>query len=496
MINQYNSSQAGLELTSDLAGEFPLYLYWPEDQSTLLYTDSITELLNDARVPKPLKVSNEGICFLLQSGVVPPPKTAYRDIYVLGIGDMAKVSSVGGKIEIKFSHEFPFLNANRLTEDEMQPDEGLILKMLADATINRIDKSKPIFLFHSAGKDSNSVALALAEAGWQDKVTLITHKSKGNADESEVSAKIAKKLGFRHQILHEIDYLQGEHKQAIKDYFINAPFPCTDNVTLAYPLYAYQLPELKGANIIDGGGNDSYMCTPPTKREKIAIPFAKLTTPFRVLRSYVNSESVVSPLLRTPAEWCGTGGMSYADTKRLVKGAINVQRYWETISKERKEMELFDFKTSILTPIVASELHIRKARNFSSSISGNLILPFMNQSVAEYFQNLPEEYLFDRVTLNNKLTLRNVLKKRIGLDSDAIGKMGWTYNSPKIVKKNLDFMLCEIDKCSLWSETKGIVVDRLKNNIGKDNWSSIMASKMIYRLFLLSGWYNSNRFLK
>ena len=75
-----------------------------------------------------------------------------------------------------------------------EPNENFILELLANATIERIDKNKPSFLFHSAGKDSNTIALSLAEAGWQNKVTLITHKSKGNADESEISSKIAKNL--------------------------------------------------------------------------------------------------------------------------------------------------------------------------------------------------------------------------------------------------------------------------------------------------------------
>ena len=75
MINCYVLNQDDLVLNCDLAGEFPLYLYWPQNKSTLLYSKSITGLLSDQRVPKPLKVSNEGISFLLQSGVVPPPKT-------------------------------------------------------------------------------------------------------------------------------------------------------------------------------------------------------------------------------------------------------------------------------------------------------------------------------------------------------------------------------------------------------------------------------------
>ena len=153
MINHYTPNQATLMLKSDLAGEFPLYLYWPQDQSILLYSTSILELLNDMRVLKPLRISSVGLSFLLQSGVVPPPKTAYQDIYILGVGDKAKVSMVNGRIDIEFSHVFPFSNANRLPVNEMQPDESLILQMLAESAIDRMDKTKPSFLFHSAGKD-------------------------------------------------------------------------------------------------------------------------------------------------------------------------------------------------------------------------------------------------------------------------------------------------------------------------------------------------------
>ena len=276
MIAEYKCNELSINICSDLASEFPVYIYWSADKQVLVYSTSITELFDDVRIPKPLKVLDEGISFLLQSGVVPLPKTAYQNIYILGIGDTARIATVSGKIEVTFKHEFPFMNTNQLPTDKIKPDTDLILQILAEATISRIDKSKPSFLFHSAGKDSNSIALALAEAGWQDRVTLITHKSIGMADESKISEKIAKQLGFKHQILHEVDQLQASHKQAIKEYFINAPLPCTDNVSLAYPLYVEQLPELKGSNIIDGGGNDCYMITPPTQRELRTISLSRL----------------------------------------------------------------------------------------------------------------------------------------------------------------------------------------------------------------------------
>lgn len=496
MITQHTPNQPGLVLESDLAGEFPLYLYWPQDQSTLLYSTSIFELLNDVRVPKPLKVSTEGLSFLLQSGVVPPPKTAYQDIYILGIGDKAKVASVNGKIDIQFSHDFPFLNAKRLQADEMQPDEDLILQMLAEATVSRIDTSNPSFLFHSAGKDSNSIALALAEAGWQDKVTLITHKSKGKKDESEISAKISKQLGFKHQVLHEVDQLQAEHKQAINDFFVNAPFPCTDNVTLAYPLYAHQLPELKGANIIDGGGNDSHMMTPPTTRELKVMPLSKLTHHARFMRYLVKSESLLSPLIRTPAEWCGMSGLSFADTKKILPDAMNVYPHWQNESQLRKDWDLFDFKTDMYSTRTISEVHIRKARNFADSINANMILPFANQHVAEYFAKMPEEHLFDRKTLKNKLILRKILKDRIGLDSDALGKMGWTYDSSTNVLKNWEWMLEEIERCVLWNQSGVMkVINRLKSLVQSNHKYEELSGRLIYRMYLISAWYNQNRYL-
>lgn len=497
MINQYLLNQPYIELKADLAGEFPLYIYWPKDKSILLYSKSVKELFNDRRVPKPLKINNDGISFLLQSGVVPPPKTAYEDIYIISIGDKAYVSSDEGKIDIKFTHKFPFLNANRLSPDEMQPDEDLILKMIAEATINRIDSSKPNFLFHSAGKDSNSIALALAEAGWQDKVTLITHKSKGQADESEISAKIAKKLGFKHQILYEVDKLKAEHKQEIENYFVNAPFPCIDTVSLAYPLYSYQAPELKGSNIIFGDGNDSHMISPPDKKQKMVLAYSQWTSKVSFMRGVVNSESKLNPIIRTSAEWFGMSGLSFKDSKRIFSASVSVYPYWEFESQLRKGWDIFDFKSDIYSTRAITERMIRKLFNFVEVNNSNIVLPFADQKIAEYFAKMPEQYLFDRKTLKNKIILRNILKERISLDSDALGKMGWTYDTSSIVMQNWDWMLQEMQKCTLWHHPGLVkVVNRLKGVMQSNHKYAVLSGRLIYRIYLLSAWYNHNKYLK
>lgn len=491
MINQYFIDQPKLLLESDVAGEFPLYIYWSKSNQILLYSTSIVALLNDSRVLKPLKLSIEGLSFLLQNGVVPPPKTAYQDIYILGIGDKAEVSTKGQQINVHFSHQFPFLNANRLIADETPPDEELILELLAEATISRIDSSKPVYLFHSAGKDSNSIALALAEAGWQSKVTLITQKSKGMADESEISRKIAKRLGFKHRILHEVDELKAEHKGLIEEFFSKSPFPSTDNVTLAYPLYLQQVPELREANIIDGGGNDSHMMLPPSPHDIRNFRIAKFSKYASSMRRYVNSESYLSFALRTPAEWCGMSGLSLADTLRIFPEALNVYSYWKNESKKQRMSDLVDYKTSILTPIVASEMHIRKARNFADAVGSNLILPFANKAVAEYFSKMPEKYLFDRKSNKNKLVLRKMLKDRIGLDSDALGKKGWTYDHISLVAKNFEYFASVASRPKLWNG-KGLndFIERIRRYGGKSDRASRVGYSVFYRVVLISYFCN------
>ena len=497
LVNQYKINDPRIILKSDLASEFPIYIYWSKELDIFLYSKSIKNLLNDNLVKKPLDICNKGLSFLLQSNVVPPPQTSYKDVYILGIGDQTNVCTIDNKIDVKFEKTFPFMNFNRLPPEEMKPDENLILEMLAEATLSRIDKSKPSFLFHSSGKDSNSIALALAEAGLQNRFTLITHKGEGLSDESEISKKIAKQLGFKHKIIHKVDELKIEHKQEIENYQNKVTLPSTDGVTLGYPLYAQQISELKNANIIDGGGNDSSMMVLPSARDLKFIAISKITHYASFLRNLVKSESLLSPLIRTPAEWCGMSGMSFSDTKKIFENAVNVFPYWKEITNSRKSWDIVDFNTSILAFNIASELHIRKVRIFADTYDSNLILPFANEKVATYFAKMPEKYLFDRKKLKNKLILRKILKNKIGLDSDALGKRGWNYQANSIIKKNSDWFMKEILSSSLWNklEIKKLTNRFLKIILKNTKYYSNFSNRMIYRLYLLSVWKSKNKYL-
>jgi asparagine synthase (glutamine-hydrolysing) len=480
-------------LQSDLAAEFPLYIYHPDDAEYLLYSRSIQLLLEDPRVKKPLATSDEGVSFLLQSGVIPPPKTIYRDIYVLGIGDKAMVRSDGRKISLEFDHDFPFRNAERLSPDEMTPDEDQILQLVAEATISRVDPSRPTFLFHSAGKDSNTIALALAEAGWQNRVSLITHKSTGEKDESGISAHIARKLGFSHCVLHGKVKPSIDEIKSVKNYFTEAPLPSTDKVTLAYPFYSHQVPSLEGANLIDGMGNDVYIGHIPSDHEYEGQRRSSFLQKGRSVAKKFSSENIWSSATRSRAEWCGLGGFSLADSQAIFPRSCDVFPYWKSQDRYR---DYLDLRAFVRGRVVDQEVFIRKVRNFSDVSSSNLVLPFTNPRVAEYFAKMPEQYLYDRRNLKNKLILRELLKKRIGLDSDAIGKKGFSYDYRALMKENWDWFMDEIRSCRFWDKAGlEMVLPRLERAVLNGHRRAFMAEHLIYRLYLISAWFNHNKYV-
>lgn len=488
-VNSYQSGQPALTLTSDLAGSDPIYLYCPPDSDSAQYSTSLPALLG--KVGDSLRPSATGLSFLLQSGLVPPPWTIYEHLYLIGSGDQCTLATQANRLTLAFSYQYPF--ARQATSPTSQSESvDHYLELLAQATIRRVTDSRPIFLFHSAGKDSNTVALALAEAGWQDKVELITQRSGGKSDESQISQKIAHQLGFKHRILDEITEFDTDLQHAIESFQQDAPLPCLDPLSLVYALYPSQCASLRDANIIDGGGNDRYLHILPTKKDRRTLRNARLSLwpVSQAVRRLIPSHHGLMSLLSTPAERFGLRGFSFRDASRILPDCEDALPYWIEQSRMRADWDVIDFKTDVKGRYVAAEMHIRKARNAADAWGSNLILPHADETVVAYCRALPESRLFDAAARRNKVFMRDILKDRLKLDSDALGKLGFSYNSKAVIVQNWDWIESTILRCSAWN-TQGIqsLVARLKKPALARNSH---ASRLVLRLFLLSGWYTQH----
>ena len=488
MIYKYSINSPQIHLSSDLASSLPLYLYLSSDKQYLLYCNSIEELLNHAEISRPLSVREESISFLLQSGIVPLPHTIYNNIFIVGIGDEAKVETINQQIKVTFSHQFPF--KNDLRKKEMEIDEEKIIELLAKASSSTLKENQNSYLFHSAGKDSNMIALALSTLGQQNNITCLTHKSEGTHDESQISKEIAQKLGFKHQTLYSPKKLSSTHLNSIHHYFKNAPLPCVDNVTLAYPLYATQV-EFKNSNIIDGSGNDVYIGHIPNKSEYLKQKLFSKLQGLRGITKNLSSDNKLGNITLTKAEWAGLSGFSFGDTKKIFSNANTVYPYWKAEEEKRKNWDYLDIRADIWGSFVESDRVIRKSRNLASIYGANLVLPWCDSEVATYFSQLPQQYLFDKKALKNKLILRKILKEKLQLDSDKLGKMAFSFDFFSILLMMKEEVKQEILTCQLWNKKEIEIILTQLFNTTKHSKNRVL----IQRLYLLSAWYNQNRYI-
>ncbi|RAP27569.1 hypothetical protein DID74_00250 [Candidatus Marinamargulisbacteria bacterium SCGC AG-333-B06] len=493
MVKIYKVDDSILSLSSSL--EYPIYIYLDSSKNFVLYSENINSLLNDPRIKTSLTVSDYGISFLLQSGVVPLPKTGYKELFICHYGFKFNLSTKNNKVLVNYTYKYPFSVTTRSNHSNINYND--ILELIAHATIRKMHKGKDSYLFHSAGKDSNTIALALAEAGWQNKVTLISHKSRKEKDESEISKSIAKKLGFKHKKLYEADLLNNSHKNNIDNFFINSPLPCTDNVSLAYPIYLTQIPHLSHANLIDGMGNDVYMGHIPSRHEFTKQKLSFILKYFRPIADYFSSNNKLLSLTRTRSETTGLTGFSYSDSAYIMNNPLKSFSYWMT---QDNFDDYISFRSSIRGCLIDNEIFTRKIRNFSDAINSNIILPFTNQAVIDYFNTLPEEFLFNRKEFRNKVVLREILMKYINLDSDNLGKMGYDFNSSLLIINNWEYFYNNIITCSYWKTNNlGLLVEKLKGNINFKGYNlnrkSRLSLSLIYRLYLISMWLNNCKYI-
>ena len=495
-VNSFTLGMTSCQLKCDMAAERPIYLYVSPSKTAVYYSESLTTLLKDWRVDKPLQVSTSGLNFLLQSGVIPPPYSAIENLYVIGIGQIAELTSGEGQIVVTFKEDFPFYREQKVAQRTVKPDHEKIIQLLAKATSQRLSQNKQTYLFHSAGKDSNSIALSLTALGMQTDTTFITYKARGQNDESDISKGIAHKLGFKHHIL-DIDRVAEQLRyDDLVDYQSKSPLPCLDNAALSYVLFGQAL-DFSGSNIIDGMGNDIYIGHIPLRKELHRQLVFKNLRPLKQAIKIVNKLSSHSVFYKSRAECTGLKGLSPGDAAEILEDAEDLGDYWLGFSDRFADLHFVDFRARVRGEIIDQEMFMRKVRNFADVYGANLIFPWANEQVANYFLTLPNEELYDSDNLTNKLVLRCLIKDKLGLDSDALGKKSFKFQFWSLLQKFWVEVKQEITSCHLWDPSAiEILLMQLVNQATANNRSSQHARVLVHRLYLISAWVNHSSFLK
>ncbi|KAA0069379.1 hypothetical protein CIW53_11915 [Rhodanobacter sp. T12-5] len=201
---------------------------------------------------------------LLRNGFVYPPHSIYSDVKVATLGfDPAQ--------DLYDQPRFHF--ALQSSDASSRPaaaavDDAQLLKtyhrLLCDAVLRSTQDMQSPWLLQSGGKDSTSLAIAVAEVS--PRTTCFTYL--GGPEENEVASarRVARELGLRHEMLI------CDPGRAYDRYLAmvpEMPLLAADFALLSYADMATEVGIRGGDGIIDGLGSDVYFGAPVSRRQRM-----------------------------------------------------------------------------------------------------------------------------------------------------------------------------------------------------------------------------------
>ena len=481
--------QGCAEIVGERLGFPEIYLYQSKDL-VVAGTESGSLLNRLAELGRTPSVSHFGVSQLLHHGLVPPPHTEWDDLWFIGIGARVTLIITPEGMDLSIERTYPFLEANSTATG--QPSTATLLELLTAATDRQLSSAgNEGFLMMSSGKDSVSIALALAEGGHND-IPCITYRSHPADTENEIASDVCRTLGLKHQTLDLPDDPSVVEASLVR-FFEGSPRPCGDNAQIPYALAVAESGLTTGA-VLDGSGSDLYMGYVPgrgsRKKQRYRIRNEVVA---RAMERVVPIDSSVNYLTRSRVA-TGLPGRAFRlpDTRRFYPDAVDTRPWWRSLSEETSDMDNMDVANAVVQIFEdQAGVHL-KAYVAAQAFGMEASLPYCDPDLVDYAFDLPVADRFDPDTGVTKILVRRMLLESIGYDAEAVGKHYFGFAGDRFLIEHRAFVLSEIAQCSLWSpevvSLAGSWLDQLERR------PLLYHSLLI--LFQLSGWHNHSRYIR
>ena len=477
------------EVVGQTMGMPEIYLYHSQDLVVVGMTAGavLDRVRHIGRTPT---LSSFGISQFLHHGLVPPPHTEWNELWFLGMGDRCILTSAPQGIDVSFERTYPHLGAN--STGMSQPSTSTLLEVLTDATDRQINAAGGDgFLMMSSGKDSASIAVALAEGG-HTEIQCVTYRTDPVDTESEIAASTCRRLGLTHRTF-DIPANASAVEEELVRFFEGSARPCADLVQIPYALVVGDS-GLRAGAVLDGGGNDLYMGIVPSRKFKAMqrLRVRNEAVAQRVERA-VPVDSILNYFTRSRVATQLSGrSFRLRDTETFYPDVVDTRPFWAQISDETSDLDPIDLGTAVATSFHDQAAVHLKAHVAAQAFDMAAEFPYCDSAVVDYLFNLPVPARYDAKSGVTKLLLREMLLETIGYDAEAVGKHYFGFEGDRFLIEHRSFVLSEISACSLWSSDVGSLaaswVDQLERR-------PLLYHSLLV-LFQLSGWHNHSRYAR
>ncbi len=386
------------------------------------------------------RIDPVSVADLLRNAFVYPPHSIYEEVKLATFGFFPHHD-----MQTDPEFHYRFRDAGKSTEAGKH-DEDLVAtyhRLLCEAVTRSCAGIRAPWLLQSAGKDSTTMAIAIAET--RPDTTCITYL--GGPEENELASAeyVARRLGLRHEALVCEPGRAYDRYVAIAD---RMPLLTADFALLSYADLATEVAAHDGDGIIDGMGSDSYFGAPAQMRKKILYWMAQgLRLP---------SSIAELPLIGRNFKLCYLlGTLQMNPIERIFPGSrftdAEVDALFGSRVAFRSRERLEPFKAEISSATSHDEMRV-----ISMSISGaaagfakglyttnalgmHAAYPLCDHSLREWVYNsVPREQMIDPVAKLNKVLVRRHIAERFGTLPYVTSKGSFRFDLCGLARQRFD----------------------------------------------------------
>ena len=361
-----------------------------------------------------LSLDPVSIADLLRNAFVYPPHSIYRNVKVA-------ISGFDPSQDLHLNPQFHFAYQSSAAAARARPpshsvDKALLVRtyhrLLCEAVTRSCSRMRAPWLLQSGGKDSTSMAIAVADA--RPETTCITYL--GGTEENEVDSArfVAGQLGLRHEAL------VCDPQRAYDRYLAmvpRMPLLTADFATLSYADLATQISEDGGDGIIDAMGSDTYFGVPAHWRSRISTILAReLRLPGGMFESSLIGRNfklcyALSTLQMNAFERFYPGSrFSDGEVDELFgrPAAAQSRQRLETFRADISSAGSLEARRRIAATIVEAA-SLGKGMYAASALSLGLAFPYCDTRLCDWiFHEVPDDHLIGSGGLNKVLVRKHI----------------------------------------------------------------------------------------
>lgn len=363
--------------------------------------------------PRPA-VDAVSVADLLRNAFVYPPYSIYEGVRLVTFGFCPH-----DDMHTAPHFHFKFRNAGEVPAQPSSDQDwvGVYHRLLCDAIQRSCAGMRSPWLLQSGGKDSTTLAIAIADA--RPDTTCITYLGGDEENEVESAAHVARTLGLRHETLVCDPGRAWDRYVGVVD---RMPLLTADFALLSCIDLGTEVRARGGDGVIDGLGADSYFGTPMSRGQLLLRRLSRdLPLPGRLSELPVVERSfklcyLLSTLRMNPIERVFPGSRFSDDEVDELFGR-------EIAHESRQRLELFKEEIGsatsawewrdMSTSIAGSAGAFAKGLYATAALSLKAAYPFCDLNLREWIhREVPGYQKVDPVTKLNKLLIREHIAAR------------------------------------------------------------------------------------